>query len=66
MKRMNITVQKSDMEQDLDTIHTTSVREKVLQRLLGYKRRVTVLIPGERILNVRFVDEESENEAIRP
>ena len=48
-EKLKITVSKSDMSADFASCRRVSVREKVLRRLLGYKRNVTVLIPGEKI-----------------
>lgn len=48
-EKLKITVSKTDMDADIATCKRVSVREKLLRRLLGYKRNITVLIPGERI-----------------
>ena len=48
-EKLKITVSRQDMEADIATVKTVTLRERLLRRLFGYKRKVTVLIPGERI-----------------
>ena len=48
-EKLRITVSRQDMDADIAKVRTVTLREKLLRRLFGYKRKITVLIPGERI-----------------
>ena len=65
-ERLKITVSKEDMDADIATVRTVKVREGKLRRLFGYKRKVTVLVPGDRIsqLSIEQIPEGETSEAI--
>ncbi len=50
--KLKITVSKRDMDADIAACKTVSLRERLLCRLFGYKRRVMVIIPGDRVAQV--------------
>lgn len=51
-EKLKITVSKKDMSADVASCRTISIRERLLRRLFGYNRKVTILIPGDRIAQV--------------
>ena len=51
-EKLKITVSKKDMASDVASCRTVSIREKLLRRFFGYNRKVTILIPGDRIAQV--------------
>ncbi len=65
-EHLKITVSKEDMNADIATVRTVKVREGKLRRLFGYKRRVTVLVPGDRIsqLSIEQISEGEISEAL--
>lgn len=64
-EKLKITVSKQDMDADIAKVKTVSLREKLLNRLFGYRRKVTVLIPGERISQLSIEQTGGADEAIR-
>lgn len=51
-EKLKITVSKRDMAADVASCKSVSIRERVLRRLFGYKRRLMVIIPGDRVAQV--------------
>ncbi len=50
--KLRITVSKQDMDADIAACRSVSIRERLLRRLFGYKRKVMVIIPGDRVAQV--------------
>lgn len=46
---LKISVSKEPVEGGIVRCRTVTVREKLLSRLFGRKRRVTILIPGDSV-----------------
>lgn len=63
---LKISVSKEPIDGGIVSCRQVTLREKLLKRLLGDKRKLTVIVPGDSVgtLSVHEIDEEggAENE----
>lgn len=63
--KLKISVSKEPQTGGIVTCHNVTVRERLLRFLLGDKRRVTVLIPGDSVGEIAICEAQkggNENE----
>lgn len=63
--KLKISVSKEPQTGGIVTCHNVTVRERLLRFLLGDKRRVTVLIPGDSVGEISICEAQkggNENE----
>ena len=56
--KLKISVSKEPQTGGIVTCRNVSIREKILRLLLGNKRRVTVLIPGDTVGEIAICEKE--------
>lgn len=58
-QKLKVSVSKNPQMAGLVTCRCKSIREKILAFLLGDKRKITILIPGDNITELAICDSEN-------
>lgn len=58
-QKLKVSVSKNPQMASLVTCRCKSIREKILAFLLGDKRKITILIPGDNITELAICDSEN-------
>lgn len=61
--KLKISVSKEPQTGGIVTCRNVTIRERLLRILFGYKRRVTVLIPGDSVGEIAICETEKGGDA---
>ena len=61
-QKLKVSVSKDPQSSGVVTCKSKSIREKFLSLLFGDKKRVTILIPGDRVDELAICETEKEGE----
>ncbi len=54
--KLNISVSKENQDNGIVATKNRSIREKLLTKLLGEKKKVMVIVPGESVVSITITE----------